>query len=211
MQLFSKDKTPRKLLADVVGKGVSLWYPTVKDSINSMRLAMYTSEHVLEGTVVPAMQAVVSIQEQWSSSMLEVIRGEQSYTDMARDIVLNAKMRGTGNSDACVTEPVDHAERVICCGKSCRDCDLPEQMTKTILESIHAAEVDAMGVICPSCFDSFDTGQIRIARKYDLGFTIPPVYYFQLLALAQGLAPAEVGLDKHKLKPEHLLEVMAQG
>ena len=57
--------------------------------------------------------------------------------------------------------PVDHAERIICCGKSCRDCDLPEQMTKTILESIHAAEVDAMGVICPSCFDSFDTGQIR--------------------------------------------------
>jgi heterodisulfide reductase subunit B len=106
--------------------------------------------------------------------------------------------------------PVEHTERIICCGKSCRDCDLPEQMTKTILESIHAAEVDAMGVICPTCFDSFDTGQIRIARKYKLGFTIPPIYYFQMLALAQGLEPAEVGLDKHKLKPDRLLEVMAQ-
>ena len=106
-------------------------------------------------------------------------------------------------------EPVDHVERVICCGKSCRDCDLPEIMTRTILESIHAAEVDAMGVICPSCFDSFDTGQLRLARKFDLGFTIPPVYFFQLLALAQGLEPAEVGLDKHKLKPVVLLEKMA--
>jgi heterodisulfide reductase subunit B len=105
-------------------------------------------------------------------------------------------------------EPVDHAERVICCGKSCRDCDLPETMTKTILESIHAAEVDAMGVICPSCFDSFDTGQLRLARKFDLGFTVPPVYYFQLLALAQGLAPEDVGLDKHKLAPTGLLEKM---
>ena len=105
--------------------------------------------------------------------------------------------------------PVDHPERVICCGKSCRDCDLPETMTRTILESVNAAEVDAMGVICPSCFDSFDTGQLLIARKFGLGFTVPPVYFFQLLALAQGLSPAEVGLDRHKLKPAKLLENFA--
>jgi heterodisulfide reductase subunit B len=103
-------------------------------------------------------------------------------------------------------EPIDHTERVICCGKSCRDCDLPEEMTKTILTSINDADVDVMGVICPSCFDSFDVGQIKIAKKYNLDFTIPPVYYFQLLALAQGLGPEEVGLDKHKLRPEKLFE-----
>lgn len=108
-------------------------------------------------------------------------------------------------------EPVDHAERIICCGKACRDCDLPEEMTRTILESIHAAEVDVMGVICPSCFDSFDTGQLRISRTFDLGFTIPPVYFFQLLALAQGLDPSDVGLDKHKIKPDKLLAVSAGG
>lgn len=108
-------------------------------------------------------------------------------------------------------EPVDHAERIICCGKSCRDCELPEIMTRAILESVHSAEVDAMGVICPSCFDSFDTGQLMISRKFDLGYTIPPVYYFQLLALAQGLEPAEVGLDKHKIKPSVLLEKMIGG
>ncbi|MCP4548183.1 MAG: CoB--CoM heterodisulfide reductase subunit B [bacterium] len=102
-------------------------------------------------------------------------------------------------------EPVDHVERVICCGKSCRDCNLPEEMTLTVLRSLKTAEVDMMGVICPSCFDSFDIGQIKISRKHKLGYTIPPVYYFQLLALAQGLTPAEVGLDKHKIKSERLL------
>ena len=107
--------------------------------------------------------------------------------------------------------PVNHTERIICCGKSCRDCDLPEQMTRTILESVHAAEVDAMGVICPSCFDSFDTGQLKIVRKFGLDFKIPPVYFFQLLGLAQGLEPAAVGLDKHKIKPDKLLAIMAAG
>jgi len=106
-------------------------------------------------------------------------------------------------------EPVDHTERIICCGKSCRDCDLPEEMTKTILESVHAADVDLMGVICPSCFDSFDTGQLKIARKHELGYTIPPVYFFQLLAVAQGTAATAVGLDRHKLTPTRLLERVA--
>ena len=105
--------------------------------------------------------------------------------------------------------PVDHVERVICCGKSCRDCELPEEMTRTVLSSINDAGVDVMGVICPSCFDSFDVGQIRVTKKYGLDFKVPPVYFFQLLALAQGLEPAAVGLDKHKLKPEELFAKLA--
>jgi heterodisulfide reductase subunit B len=105
--------------------------------------------------------------------------------------------------------PIDHQERVICCGKSCVECDLPAEMTKTVLCSIHEADVDIMGVICPSCFDSFDIGQIKVGKKFGLDFTIPPVYYFQLLALAQGLAPEEVGLDQPKLKPTKLFERLA--
>ena len=86
---------------------------------------------------------------------------------------------------------------------------MPEVMRRSVLEWIHAADVDVMGVICPSCFASFDTGQLKLARKFKLGFSIPPVYYFQLLALAQGLSAADVGLDRHKLKPEKLLASMA--
>ncbi len=106
-------------------------------------------------------------------------------------------------------EPVDHAERIICCGKSCRDCDLPEKMTLSVLNSLAEAQVEVMGVICPSCFNSFDIGQIQIARKHKLDFSVPPVYFFQMLALAQGFSPEQVGLDKHKLKPEKLLHDFA--
>ena len=35
---------------------------------------------------------------------------------------------------------------------------------------------------------------------------IAPVYYFQLLALAQGLSPEEVGLNRHKIKLNSVLE-----
>jgi heterodisulfide reductase subunit B len=103
--------------------------------------------------------------------------------------------------------PVPHEEHIVCCGKSCMECDLPSEMTRTVLESVHASGAELMGVICPSCFDSFDVGQIRVAKRFGLEFTVPPVYYFQLLAIAQGLSPEEVGLDKHKLKATKLMEL----
>lgn len=74
-----------KKLAHLLGKGLDLWYPNVKDSINTMRLWMFTSEHVFEGSVVPAMQAAVAMQEQLAGSLVDSIRGDQSYGDFARD------------------------------------------------------------------------------------------------------------------------------
>ena len=80
----SSTRAPRKMIADLVGKGVSLWYPTVNDSINSMRLAVYTSEHLFEGTFFPAMQAVVSMQEQWANELVGTVRGDRTLRELGR-------------------------------------------------------------------------------------------------------------------------------
>ncbi len=103
-------------------------------------------------------------------------------------------------------EPVLHGERFLCCGKACVDENLPMEMTSTVLRSVKESQVDCMGMICPTCFSSFDTGQLVIARKTGEKLEVPPVYYFQLLGLAQGLTPKEVGLDRHRIKPKGMLE-----
>lgn len=106
--------------------------------------------------------------------------------------------------------PLDHAEKLLCCGKGCLAEDIPLTMTGEIFESIEEAGGDIMGLICPTCFSSFDLGQILIARKRGREFRIPVVYYFQLLGLAQGMKPEEVGLHLHRIKPEMLLKQIAQ-
>jgi len=63
-----------------------------------------------------------------------------------------------------------------------------------------------MGLICPTCFSSFDLGQIVVGRKRDTKFDIPVIYYFQLLGLAQGLSAEDVGLGLHKVKADRILE-----
>lgn len=78
-------RAPRKMVADVVGKGMSLWYPNVHDSINTMRMAVYTSEHLLEGTVFPAVQAAVSIQEQLANGFVESVRGDKTFKQLGQD------------------------------------------------------------------------------------------------------------------------------
>jgi heterodisulfide reductase subunit B len=103
-------------------------------------------------------------------------------------------------------EPVSHAERFLCCGKACVDPDLPLEMTASVLRSIRQAEVDCMGLICPTCFSSFDTGQLLIARKTGEQLEVPPVYYFQLLGLAQGFSPEELGLTRHRIRPTRVIE-----
>ena len=106
-------------------------------------------------------------------------------------------------------EPVQHEANLLCCGKACMEPDMPVQMTYDVLDSIKRSDVDCMGLICPTCFDAFDLGQIKIARQFKTKFDIPIIYYFQLLGLAQGLSPEEVGLNMHKIMPEPILAKVA--
>jgi heterodisulfide reductase subunit B len=101
--------------------------------------------------------------------------------------------------------PVSHSEELLCCGKGCMDDDMPIEMVYDIFSSIRESGADCMGLICPTCFSSFDLGQIVVGRKKGTAFNIPVIYYFQLLGLAQGLSPAELGLGLHKVKADALL------
>jgi heterodisulfide reductase subunit B len=101
--------------------------------------------------------------------------------------------------------PVSHSEELLCCGKGCMDDDMPIEMVYDIFSSIRESGADCMGLICPTCFSSFDLGQIVVGRKKGTAFNIPVIYYFQLLGLAQGLSPTELGLGLHKVKADALL------
>lgn len=106
-------------------------------------------------------------------------------------------------------EAIEHDEKLLCCGKGCMDDELPLEMTESIFASIEASGADCMGLICPTCFSSFDMGQLMIARKKGKTYNIPVIYIFQLLGLAQGLSAEEVGLHIHRVKADKVLEKIA--
>jgi len=101
--------------------------------------------------------------------------------------------------------PIGHEEKLLCCGKGCMDEDMPVEMVYDIFSAIRNVGADCMGLICPTCFSSFDLGQIVVGRKKGTKFDIPVIYYFQLLGLAQGLTPEELGLNLHKVKADSII------
>jgi len=123
--------------------------------------------------------------------------------DPNRPTILDNLIRTIG------AEPIHHEKTLLCCGRACMNDDIPEHMVMDILETVRSHKADCMGLICPTCFDEFDLGQVILGRKYSKTFDVPILYYFQLLGLAQGLEPKEVGLHMHKIKAGRVLELVA--
>ena len=120
--------------------------------------------------------------------------------DPDRPTILDRLIRAIG------AEPLHHPRTLLCCGRACIDDDIPDRMVGDILDAVKDSGADCMGLICPSCFDEFDLGQIVLGRKLKKTFNVPIIYYFQLLGLAQGMNLQEVGLHRHKVKFDNILE-----
>ena len=112
--------------------------------------------------------------------------------------------------EAIGAEPIHHEMTLLCCGRACVTDAIPQHMLADILESVKSNEADCMGLICPTCFDEFDLGQVVLGRKLGKTFGVPIVYYFQLLGIAQGMGIEDVGLNRHKVKIDRLLEMIKQ-
>jgi len=97
--------------------------------------------------------------------------------------------------------PVRHRNWYLCCGKACQDEQIPNQMMHDLLDTVREEEADILGMICPTCFGQFDHGQKKIAKLFEKDFSTPPVYYFQLLAFAQGVAYENLGFERQRFKP----------
>jgi heterodisulfide reductase subunit B len=101
--------------------------------------------------------------------------------------------------------PVRHRNWYLCCGKACQTEEIPANMMHDLLGAVHAEHADILCLICPTCFGQFDHGQMKVSQQFGEDYHTPPVYYFQLLAFAQGVPYERLGFERQRFKPESLL------
>ncbi len=102
-------------------------------------------------------------------------------------------------------DPVRHRKWYLCCGKACQlNDDLPDNMMRDLLTTVRDENAEILCLICPTCFSQFDYGQLKVAKRFEEDFHTPPIYYFQLLALAQGIDYEDLGFERQRFKPECL-------
>jgi heterodisulfide reductase subunit B/Pyruvate/2-oxoacid:ferredoxin oxidoreductase delta subunit len=96
---------------------------------------------------------------------------------------------------------LDYNAKPLCCGESLARTGNPEESMASArlkLLELDQMDADAMVVICPACFLQFDTQQSLIQKHHE-GLHLPVFYYTELLALALGFEPDELGLDMHRV------------
>jgi heterodisulfide reductase subunit B len=85
-----------------------------------------------------------------------------------------------------------------CCGAgmTMADEDTVLDLSHKIIENARAHGANCLVVACPMCHVNLDMKQAAIRSRY--GTEATPVYYLSdLVGLAFGLAPAELGIDRH--------------
>ena len=96
---------------------------------------------------------------------------------------------------------VDYPTKMQCCGGALdrvgeRDGSLAFAAASST--TCRANDVDALVVVCPSCFQQFDLNQAALQRANE-DVNVPVLYLSELIALAYGHAPEEIGLDMHRV------------
>lgn len=95
----------------------------------------------------------------------------------------------------------------LCCGSFLLSHDTDVAYSLAIRSIERKGDVDAIVVGCPFCFRQLDMGQIIAKRKFKKSFDIPVLFYAQLLGLALGCDPKNLGFNQiHKISTANFLQ-----
>jgi heterodisulfide reductase subunit B len=111
--------------------------------------------------------------------------------------------------EAVGIESITYPGRQRCCGGLLRGTqdELADKILHQRLSDANEANLDGLVTVCSLCHLQHDMGQKSIKRKFEMEeLEIPVLHYPQILALAFGYSPEDLGLDLHTVKTDKFVE-----
>lgn len=104
--------------------------------------------------------------------------------------------------------PVDYEEEMLCCGSGVANAEeeVGLQVLVNKFKSAVAAGAEAFVVICPACFQQFDTNQKNAEKLAEEKWGLPILYLTELLCLAFGIKSDDIGMRYHRSRVKNFLE-----
>jgi heterodisulfide reductase subunit B len=105
-------------------------------------------------------------------------------------------------------EPVKYFYKTKCCGGPIliTNEDLALELAKDLLMMAADSGADCMVVTCPMCHLQLDGKQKAVEAKFNIKIDMPIIYFTQLIGIAMGIPPKELGLDKHLVSTDKFIE-----
>lgn len=115
--------------------------------------------------------------------------------------------------DAMGGVSVDWSGKVDCCGgmQNLTRTDITVRRSAAVIEMAQAAGAECMVVACPMCQASLDLRQADMEKLLGKRYGMPVMYITQLLGMALGIPPQQLGLDKLIVRPSVVLQAITAG
>jgi heterodisulfide reductase subunit B2 len=78
-------------------------------------------------------------------------------------------------------------------------------MSNSKLKGAKEQNADALVLICPFCSVMYEGNQKKIEKAFEAEYSLPILYYPQLLGLSLGFAPDDLGFNLNRIKAKSLL------
>ncbi len=105
-------------------------------------------------------------------------------------------------------EPIDYETKMLCCGGLLSDTvsqDGGLDLARKKLAEVQGLGLDALVLVCPACFIQYDARQPLLKSRGE-ALDVPVIFYTELLGLALGMEPKELGLNRHAVKAGKFLD-----
>ena len=175
-----------------------------RPGVRVRHLARYLLEDVgleaIAGKIVRPLREF-SFAPHYGCHLLKPSRVMENFDDPEAPTSLARLIEVTGAS------ALDYRYLKECCGGGVlgADEDLAGRLAGRKLQELSAAAVTAMVVVCPFCNVMYEGQQKAIAKRLESDIKVPVVYLTQVLGLAMGLSPDELGFKLNRVKAKELL------
>lgn len=159
-------------------------------------------ERISEAVIRPLDKIALAVH--YGCHYLKPSRAHRGPDEPEAPHTLEALVRATG------ARVVSYDHALSCCGGgvlAVRE-ETALAMARTKLDAVMAAGAHALVSVCPFCSVMYEGNQRQIEKVAETKYNLPVLYLPQVLGLAFGLDPAEVGTKQNRIKPKDLLALL---
>ncbi len=104
-------------------------------------------------------------------------------------------------------QTLDWSYKTECCGSnlSLTETELALRLSERILKNADEVGAEAIVVACPLCQANLDARQPQVSALVGRDYRLPVLYFTEVLGLALGASPKQMGIDRHIVSAEPLL------
>lgn len=130
----------------------------------------------------------------------QIIRPYSTFDDQDRPVTMDRLL------EACGAETAPFPIKTWCCGGSLTGT-LPEvglRLSYNIIKEAMRRKADTIVTVCPLCQFNLDAYQSQMSSEFEK-VSMPVLYFTQVLGLAMGLKPSELGINRGIISAEATL------